>query len=92
MTDVLATALTRRLGCRLPVIQTAMGWIAKPELVAATSNAGAFGFLAAAVMTPIEAREEIARLRGISLDAVAQATTDNFVRLFPGTRHRLEQA
>lgn len=36
--------------------------------------------------------EEIARLRGISLEAVAQATTDNFVRLFPGTRHRLEQA
>ncbi|NBU79555.1 MAG: nitronate monooxygenase, partial [Sphingomonadaceae bacterium] len=42
MTDVLATALTERLGCRLPVIQTAMGWVAKPELVAASSNAGAF--------------------------------------------------
>jgi NAD(P)H-dependent flavin oxidoreductase YrpB (nitropropane dioxygenase family) len=66
MTDALATALTRRLGCRLPVIQTAMGWIAKPELVAATSNAGAFGFLAAAVMTPDEAREEIARLRDLT--------------------------
>lgn len=66
MTDSLATALTERLGCRLPVIQTAMGWIAKPELVAATSNAGAFGFLAAAVMTPDEAREEIARLRDLT--------------------------
>lgn len=66
MSDALATALTRRLGCRLPVIQTAMGWIAKPELVAATSNAGAFGFLAAAVMTPDEAREEIARLRDLT--------------------------
>jgi NAD(P)H-dependent flavin oxidoreductase YrpB (nitropropane dioxygenase family) len=66
MTDVLATALTQRLGCRLPVIQTAMGWIAKPELVAATSNAGAFGFLAAAVMSPDEAREEIAKLRDLT--------------------------
>lgn len=63
MADILATALTGRLGCRLPVIQTAMGWVAKPELVAAASDAGAFGFLACAVMSPKEAGEEIARLR-----------------------------
>lgn len=60
---MLKTPLTEALGCRIPVIQTAMGWIAKPGLVAATSNAGAFGFLAAAVMSPKEAAEEIARLR-----------------------------
>lgn len=63
---MLQTPLTKALGCRLPVIQTAMGWIAKPELVAATSNAGAFGFLAAAVMSPKEASEEIARLRDLT--------------------------
>ncbi|MFM2411475.1 MAG: hypothetical protein RL481_2303, partial [Pseudomonadota bacterium] len=63
---MLQTPLTEALGCRLPVIQTAMGWIAKPELVAATSNAGAFGFLAAAVMSPKEAAEEIARLRDMT--------------------------
>lgn len=34
--------------------------------------------------------EEIARLRGLSLDAVAEATTANFVRLFPTTRQLLE--
>lgn len=66
MTDPLFTPLVGRLGCRLPVIQTAMGWIAKPELVAATSNAGAFGFLACAVMTPQEAANEIARLRDLT--------------------------
>lgn len=33
--------------------------------------------------------EEIARLRGISLEAVAEATTTNFARLFPGTRQLL---
>lgn len=34
--------------------------------------------------------EEIARLRGLSVEAVAEITTDNFVRLFPGTRRQLE--
>ncbi|MBK8631001.1 MAG: nitronate monooxygenase [Sphingomonadales bacterium] len=60
------TPLTEALGCRIPVIQTAMGWVAKPGLVAATSNAGAFGFLAAAVMAPKEMAEEIARLRDLT--------------------------
>ncbi|MBK9447562.1 MAG: TatD family hydrolase [Betaproteobacteria bacterium] len=34
--------------------------------------------------------EEIARLRDLSVEAVAELTTCNFVRLFPGTRQRLE--
>jgi NAD(P)H-dependent flavin oxidoreductase YrpB (nitropropane dioxygenase family) len=66
LSDPLATELTRRLGCRLPVIQTAMGWIATPALVAASSNAGAFGFLAGAVMKPAELGEAIARLRDLT--------------------------
>ena len=63
---MISTPLTEALGCRIPVIQTAMGWVAKPGLVAATSNAGAFGFLAAAVMSPKEMAEEIARLRDLT--------------------------
>jgi NAD(P)H-dependent flavin oxidoreductase YrpB (nitropropane dioxygenase family) len=63
---LISTPLTEALGCRIPVIQTAMGWVAKPGLVAATSNAGAFGFLAAAVMSPKEMAEEIARLRDLT--------------------------
>ncbi len=63
---MLKTALTEALGCRVPIIQTAMGWVATPELVAATSNAGAFGFLAAAVMTPPETAAAIARLRDLT--------------------------
>jgi NAD(P)H-dependent flavin oxidoreductase YrpB (nitropropane dioxygenase family) len=43
-----------------------MGWIATSQLVAATSNAGAFGFLAAAVMSPKEMAEEIAKLRDMT--------------------------
>jgi NAD(P)H-dependent flavin oxidoreductase YrpB (nitropropane dioxygenase family) len=63
MSDPLATVMTERLGCRLPVIQTAMGWVAEPPLVIASSEAGAFGFLGAAVMTPKEAGEKVAAVR-----------------------------
>ena len=36
--------------------------------------------------------EEVARLRGLSLDEVAFATTENFCRLFPGTQSLMEQS
>ncbi len=52
MTGLPRTAINDLLGCRYPIIQTAMGWVAEPQLVAASCNAGAFGFLAAATMNP----------------------------------------
>jgi NAD(P)H-dependent flavin oxidoreductase YrpB (nitropropane dioxygenase family) len=58
------TALTKLLGCRYPIVQTAMGWIADANLVAATSNAGGFGFLAAATMSTTELEASIKELRG----------------------------
>lgn len=63
MDEPLRTILTERLGCRWPIIQTAMGWVAEPSLVIGSSNAGAFGFLGAAVMTPPEAREKLLAVR-----------------------------
>jgi NAD(P)H-dependent flavin oxidoreductase YrpB (nitropropane dioxygenase family) len=60
---LLKTLLTEKLGCKVPIIQTAMGWIAEPQLVAASCEAGAFGFLGAAVMTPPEVREKLRDLR-----------------------------
>jgi NAD(P)H-dependent flavin oxidoreductase YrpB (nitropropane dioxygenase family) len=59
----LKTRLTDLLGCEYPVIQTAMGWVADPNLVAATCNAGGFGFLAGAVMTPAEVEEGIRQIK-----------------------------
>lgn len=59
----LHTVMVERLGCHAPIMQTAMGWVAEPSLVVASSNAGAFGFLGAAVMTPDEAREKILQVR-----------------------------
>ncbi len=63
MGDALHTVMGERLGCRWPIIQTAMGWVAEPSLVIGSSNAGAFGFLGAAVMTPDEAREKLLAVR-----------------------------
>jgi nitronate monooxygenase len=58
------TRVTELLGADHPILQTGMGWVATPELVAAACNAGAFGFLAAATIAPqdVEARiEEVKR-------------------------------
>ncbi len=64
--DPLATVMVERLGCRYPVIQTAMGWVAEPQLVAASCEAGAFGFLGAAVMMPEEAAQKIGTVRRLT--------------------------
>lgn len=57
------TPLTELLGCRYPIVQTAMGWVADAKLVIATSNAGGFGFLAAATMSTPELEHAIAQVR-----------------------------
>jgi nitronate monooxygenase len=57
------TALTELLGCRYPIVQTAMGWVADSNLVIATSKAGGFGFLAAATMSTELLAKEIAAVR-----------------------------
>ncbi|NBE54337.1 NAD(P)H-dependent flavin oxidoreductase [Streptomyces boluensis] len=44
------TPLTELVGVRHPLVQTGMGWVAGPRLVAATANAGALGILASATM------------------------------------------
>ncbi len=63
MHAALHTVLCDRLACRYPIIQTGMGWVATPELVAAVSNAGAFGFLAAATLRPEAVDAEIAKVK-----------------------------
>lgn len=63
MSDMLRTPLTELLGCRYPIVQTAMGWVADAKLVAATSNAGGFGFLAAATMSTAQLEQAIADVR-----------------------------
>lgn len=82
----LHTVLCERLGCRYPIVQTAMGWIADSRLVAATSNAGGFGFLAAATMSTELLASEIAAVRG----ATAANFGVNFHMFQPNAREVIE--
>ena len=57
------TSVTQLLGCKLPIIQAPMaGGGDTPELVAAASNAGAFGFVGAAYL---DAEQILATARSI---------------------------
>ncbi len=47
----LRTRVTTLFGVEVPVVQTGMGWVSVPSLVAATAEAGALGILAAATTT-----------------------------------------
>ena len=38
--------ITEMLGCKYPIIQAPMGWIARSQLASAVSNAGGFGIIA----------------------------------------------
>lgn len=56
------TELTRRLQCRYPIVQTAMGWVSDANLVSATTLAGGFGFLAGATIPEDELEAEIQKI------------------------------
>src|SRR5262245_54877240 len=43
-----------------------MGWVATPELTAAASNAGAFGFLAAATLRPEEIDAAVGAVKALT--------------------------
>ena len=53
------TPLTEALGCRYPIVQTAMGWVSDANLVIATTRAGGFGFLAGATIASDDIEAEI---------------------------------
>jgi nitronate monooxygenase len=65
------TPLTKALGCRYPIIQTAMGWVSDANLVIATTRAGGFGFLAGATIASEDVEGEIKKV----IDATG---TNNF--------------
>ena len=62
----LKTPLTELLGCKYPIVQTAMGWVADPVLVAGTGNAGGFGFLAGATIPPEKMEMDIIRVKDLT--------------------------
>jgi nitronate monooxygenase len=66
MSSALHTEICELLDCRYPIVQTGMGWVATPELVAAVSEAGAFGFLAAATIPPEHVEAEIEKVKALT--------------------------
>lgn len=66
MNNTLNTSICQMLGCKYPIIQTAMGYVALPELVAATCNAGGFGFLAAVTIPPEEVEAAILKTASLT--------------------------
>lgn len=64
--SVLNTKLCQMLGCEYPIIQTAMGYVALPELVAGTCNAGGFGFLAAVTIPPEDVEAAILKTASLT--------------------------
>lgn len=51
------------VGIDYPIVQTGMGWVAGPRLVAATAESGALGILASATMAYDQLAEAIAEVR-----------------------------
>ncbi len=60
---VMQTRFCDLVGVRFPIVQTGMGWVAGPRLVAATAEAGGLGILASDTMTFEELQDAVADVR-----------------------------
>jgi len=61
------TRITKLLGIKYPVIQGAMMWLSRAEMVAAVSNAGGLGIMASLTFpTAEELREEIRKTKNLT--------------------------
>jgi nitronate monooxygenase len=62
----LRTPLCDRLGLTYPILQSGMGGVAGPDLVAEVSNAGGLGILAGLNQTPEQVRTDIRKVRSLT--------------------------
>jgi NAD(P)H-dependent flavin oxidoreductase YrpB (nitropropane dioxygenase family) len=61
------TALTRKLGIKIPVVQGGLQWVAYAELAAAVSNAGGLGIINALTQPDAQSlRQEIRKTRSLT--------------------------
>ena len=60
------TRVTELLGCRYPVIQGGMAWVAEYHLAAAVSNAGGVGLIGAASAPAEVVREQIRKVKELT--------------------------
>jgi NAD(P)H-dependent flavin oxidoreductase YrpB (nitropropane dioxygenase family) len=64
----LRTPICELFGVRYPIVQTGMGWVSTPSLVAATCNAGGLGILASATLSVAETDAAIAEVRSLTAE------------------------
>ncbi len=86
------TRITKMLGIRYPIIQGALLWLSKAELVAAVSNAGGLGILSSPTFpTKEEFRQEVKKTKSLSdkpfavnivfLPAAREFPTDEYIEV-----------
>ncbi len=63
---IFRTVLCDLLGVEYPIVQSGMGNVAGPELVAEVSRAGGLGIIAGLMLTPDHLRESIRRVRALT--------------------------
>lgn len=82
------TRFTETFGVRLPLACPGMSYIATPELVAATANAGGLGILATGPLKPEQTRAAIRRIRELTDRPFGIGCT----LMMPGARENCEVA
>lgn len=76
----LRTRITEMLGIEKPIIQAAMGWIARSQLSSAVSNAGGMGIIETSSGELDAVREEIVKMRGLTDKPFGVNVAQAFVR------------
>jgi enoyl-[acyl-carrier protein] reductase II len=66
MHPALKTQLSAMLGIEKPIVQAGMGYVARSELAAAVSEAGALGIIGASLISIEQLREEIRKTRDMT--------------------------
>ncbi len=82
------TPVTRLLGLEVPILQGAMSWLSPPELVAAVSNQGGLGVLAASALSAVEFERLIERTQVLTSRPFAV----NFALVLGDYREHLDAA
>ena len=77
---VVRTRITEMLGIEKPIIQAAMGWIARSQLSSAVSNAGGMGIIETSSGELDAVREEILKMRDLTDKPFGVNVAQAFVR------------
>lgn len=80
MTQPVKTRITDMLGIEKPIIQAAMGWIARSQLSSAVSNAGGMGIIETSSGELDIIREEILKMRDLTDKPFGVNVAQAFVR------------